>query len=81
MNDPDARRLQIDWAACDGRGLCIELLPELLTHDDWGFPVSRDGSREPVVPSQLRGHAALAVANCPELALRLLPVGPVPPRR
>ena len=80
MNDPDGTRLQIDWARCDGRGLCIEFLPELLTRDDWGFPVSRDGSREPIVPEQLRRHADRAVANCPELALRLLP-GPTAPRR
>ncbi|MFV2086313.1 ferredoxin [Micromonospora sp. LOL_021] len=71
MNDPHGARLQIDWARCDGRGLCIELLPELLTRDDWGFPISRDGSREPVVPAELRRHADRAVANCPELALRL----------
>ena len=27
-------RLHIDWTACDGRGLCAELLPDLLTEDD-----------------------------------------------
>jgi ferredoxin len=34
-------RLHIDWTACDGRGLCAELLPELLLSDDWGYPVAR----------------------------------------
>ncbi|MFY1632754.1 ferredoxin [Solwaraspora sp. WMMB335] len=81
MNDRDGRRLQIDWAACDGRGLCIELLPEMLTRDDWGFPVSRDGDREPMVPVELRRHAERAVANCPELALRLIPSQPSARRR
>ena len=40
-------RLHIDWTRCDARGLCTELLPELLTRDDWGYPLSRNGSREP----------------------------------
>jgi ferredoxin len=29
-------RLHIDWTGCDGRGLCTELLPELLDRDEWG---------------------------------------------
>ena len=29
-------RLKVDPIACDGRGLCAELLPELITLDDWG---------------------------------------------
>jgi ferredoxin len=65
-------RLHIDWTACDGRGLCTELLPELLDRDPWGFPRARDGAREPVVPPQLRPHAEKAVASCPLLALRLV---------
>jgi ferredoxin len=65
-------RLHIDWTACDGRGLCAELLPELLTEDDWGYPRARDGASEPVVPSALRRDAERAVDRCPALALRLL---------
>ena len=64
-------RLHIDWTACDGRGLCAELLPELLDRDPWGYPVPRDGSRDPAVPAALRRHADRAVAACPLLALRL----------
>jgi ferredoxin len=65
-------RLHVDWTACDGRGLCIELLPELLAADDWGYPVPRDGAREPVVPADLMPHARRAVDQCPMMALRLL---------
>ena len=65
-------RLHIDWTACDGRGLCTELLPELLAEDDWGYPVARDGAVEPAVPPQLTGPARRAVARCPALALRLV---------
>ena len=64
-------RLHIDWTACDGRGLCAELLPELLGRDEWGYPVPRDGARAPAVPDALTAHARRAVAVCPRLALRL----------
>ena len=65
-------RMHIDWTACDGRGLCVELLPEILAEDDWGFPLARDGSgSDPTVPAELRPHAERAVTRCPRLALRL----------
>ena len=66
------RRLHIDWTACDGRVLCSELIPELLTPDDWGYPASKDGSREPAIPALLVEHANRAVHECPRLALRLV---------
>ena len=69
---PGPERLHIDWTACDWRGLCTELLPELLDRDEWGFPVPRQGVRDPVVPPHLRIHAERAVASCPMMALRLL---------
>jgi len=65
-------RLHIDWTACDGRGLCAELLPELLAEDDWGYPVARDGAAEPAVPAALEPEARRAVDRCPALALRLV---------
>lgn len=63
--------LHIDWSRCDRRGLCAELLPELLDRDDWGYPLARDGSREVAVPRALQRHATEAVSACPLLALRL----------
>lgn len=60
-------RVVVDWTACDGRGLCAELLPELVTRDEWGFPLILD----PLVPASLRDHAERAIAACPRLALRL----------
>ena len=66
-------RLHIDRTTCDGRGLCAELLPEVLGEDDWGYPLARDGGgNDPRVPAALRGYAERAVAQCPRLALRLL---------
>ena len=61
------RRLEVDWIACDGHGLCAALLPERVELDDWGYPVLVD----PEVPGRLLPHARAAVSACPALALRL----------
>jgi ferredoxin len=60
-------RLQIDRIACDGRGYCADLFPEMIHLDDWGFPIIAPGE----VPTHLRAHARRAVASCPVIALRL----------
>jgi ferredoxin len=60
-------RLVVDRIACDGYGMCAELLPELIDLDDWGYPIVHDGG----VPDVLLDHARRAVAVCPVLALRL----------
>ena len=69
--------LIVDRIACDGFGMCAELLPELIELDDWGYPIVAGGG----VPEALLDHARRAVAVCPVLALRLArtPVAP-PPR-
>lgn len=61
------RRLRVDPIACAGRRLCAEILPEMITLDDWGFPVIRAGD----VPGPLLADAQAAVRACPKLALRL----------
>ncbi len=68
-------RLHIDWTACDGRGLCAELLPRLIGRDEWGYPVALKGgvaerSDIPIGPNDLEA-ADEAVALCPLVALRL----------
>jgi ferredoxin len=60
-------RLIVDPIACDGRGLCAELLPDLIMLDDWGFPVIPAGD----IPPGLHAEAAAVVRLCPRLALRL----------
>jgi ferredoxin len=62
-------RLRVDFIACDGRGLCAEALPGLITLDDWGFPIV---SGRPV-PPRLLADARETVRACPKLALRLEP--------
>lgn len=61
-------RLALDMTVCDGRGLCAEVLPELITLDDWGFPIIAAGR----VPERLQGQAGEAARLCPKLALRLV---------
>jgi ferredoxin len=64
---PAGARLRVDPIACDGRGLCAELLPELITLDDWGYPMISDAA----VPGHLLADARETVRACPLLALRL----------
>ena len=59
-------RLRVDMTACEGRGLCAELLPEVIALDDWGFPIIMGD-----IPAYLTAEADEAVRLCPRLALRL----------
>lgn len=61
-------RTDLDRTRCRGRGGCVELLPELVGRDEWGYPVT--GTDVPV-PRALRGAAEQAVRDCPRLALQL----------
>jgi ferredoxin len=62
-----SRRLTVNPVACDGSGLCAELLPERIRLDDWGYPIV---DSEPLTP-ELQRHAQRAVDACPKLALLL----------
>jgi ferredoxin len=62
-------RLHVDWTKCDGHGLCAELVPEVLTRDEWGFPLARTTLD---VPALAMPHARRAVDLCPLLALKLV---------
>jgi ferredoxin len=65
------RRLRVNPIDCSGHGLCAELLPELITLDEWGYPIMPSGP----VPRRLDRHARRAVAGCPALALALTDAG------
>ena len=78
------RKLAVNPIACSGHGLCTELLPELISLDEWGYPVIADHA----VPPRLARQARRAVTDCPALALQLAPApdradrgGPAPGRR
>lgn len=59
--------LVVDRIRCDGRGLCAELLPELIRLDEWGYPIVHPDP----VPTKLLPHAQRAVEDCPVLAIAL----------
>jgi ferredoxin len=61
------KQLRVDPTACTGHGLCAELLPELITLDEWGYPIL---AGQPV-PRGLDREARRAVTDCPALALKL----------
>jgi ferredoxin len=62
-----AVRLRVDLIACAGRGLCAEALPELITLDDWGFPIVDHQA----VPPRLLADVRETARACPKLALWL----------
>ena len=63
-------RLVIDPIACDGAGVCAELLPEMITLDPWGFPIVHGDQ----VPDGLLDLARRTETSCPRLAITLLRV-------
>jgi ferredoxin len=61
------KQLRVNPTACAGHGSCAELAPELVTLDEWGYPIVTGRA----VPRALDRTARRAVANCPALALAL----------
>jgi ferredoxin len=72
-------QLSIDPIGCRGEGLCAELLPQLITLDDWGYPILRHRQ----VPPELAAEAQRAADACPRIAIRLRKAegAPAPPDR
>jgi ferredoxin len=63
-----AETLKLNPIACTGHGVCAELLPEMISLDEWGFPLVDPRP----VPLALDREARRAVAACPVLALKLI---------
>ena len=59
--------LRVNPIACQGHGVCAELLPELISLDEWGYPIVDPHPVPPVLDLEARR----AVAACPALALKL----------
>ena len=59
--------LVINWARCEGHGLCAALLPGRIGLDEWGYPIIASAAVHPSEDRDVRR----AVAACPALALRL----------
>jgi ferredoxin len=73
VSDRIRRRLRVNPVLCDGYGYCAEIVPEVISLDDWGFPIV---SSRPIDDDDLLRLADRAVATCPRLALLLENVAP-----
>jgi ferredoxin len=63
-----SEKLIVNPIECKGNGACAELLPEMISLDEWGYPII---DSQPIPPA-LDRDARAAVSACPTLALRLL---------
>jgi ferredoxin len=62
-----SHHLRVNPIKCTAHGMCVELLPEFLALDPWGYPIVPS---EPV-PDELLRLARRAVSDCPTLAILL----------
>ena len=67
MSRDRRKQLRVNPILCHALGVCAELLPELVTLDEWGYPIVDPA---PLTPG-LESHAKRAVAACPRVALLL----------
>ena len=73
-----SEHLRVDLLLCDAYGYCAELLPEVISLDEWGYPVIASGA----LPEAVLADARRAASACPMLALRLeAAAGVSPPAR
>ena len=63
-------RIAVDAQLCSGQGRCYTVSSDLFTSDDEGFVVQRGTEFD--VPAGLEDQARLAVASCPEGAIRVV---------
>ena len=61
------KQLRVNPIECSGHGTCAELLPEMISLDEWGYPLIDPRP----VPAALERQARRAVSGCPVLALHL----------
>lgn len=62
--------LRVNPILCDGYGHCHELAPELVTVDEWGYPVIKS-TPVPLTNLGALESARYAVRGCPRQALRI----------
>lgn len=69
MAEPTRLRVTVDEDKCQGHARCIAFAPNLFVLDDYGNARTVNGG---VVPPGEEDNAALAKANCPEVAIDLV---------
>ena len=68
MSPGPQRRLRVNPTLCTGFGYCGEIVPELISLDDWGFPIVNPRI---IQDGDLLSLARRAAATCPQVALLL----------
>jgi ferredoxin len=66
MSQTIRRRLRVNPTLCTGYAYCAEIVPELITVDDWGYPIV---SKAQIESDNVLKLARRAIATCPRLAL------------
>jgi ferredoxin len=57
----------VDPIACDGYGHCAEIAGEIISLDEWGYPIISDAD----VPGRMLEIVDMAIKQCPRRALFL----------
>ena len=69
--EPSTLTLVLNPILCDGRGMCHEAAPELISLDEWGYPLLPGDGLRAAVPHRDRRTAEDATHACPVLALHI----------
>jgi ferredoxin len=64
-------QISVDYARCEGHGLCEGQAPDVFELDDAGDLQYRFAGQD--VPAELSAAAARGAATCPVAALKVLP--------
>lgn len=62
-------RIEVDWPACEGHGLCEDAAPTVFSVDDDGNLTHHYEGVD--LPAEVETAASNAVSVCPVIALRL----------
>ncbi len=62
-------RIKVDNDKCQGHNRCNTISPELFDLDEYGYSHEKEDG---TVPKELKEKARLAVANCPERAIKIV---------
>lgn len=71
MSSEPVATLVLDPIKCDGRGMCHDAAPDLITLDEWGYPLLPGGTLRAPISARDRKAATEATHACPLLALHM----------
>lgn len=62
-------RIKVDPSRCQGHARCVFFAPQVFEIDDEGYALVRPEME--LVPAEFEPNVRKAMANCPELAIKL----------